>query len=102
MSQELNQYEADTFSIKFLIKIISAFIVILLAIYVIGYGIYREMTGIWDRASYYNDGTDIALKELRSYESNQLSSYGYINQDEKIYRIPIQKAIDNLIKSKKY
>ena len=102
MQQKLNQYQEDSFSIKFLLKVISIFCIALIAIYIICLGLYQEMTGVLDRVNYYNDEIDLALENLRNYEAEQLNTYGYLDKDKGLIRIPIEQAFAEIVNKKKY
>ena len=102
MEQEFNQYEKDNFSIKFLLKVITIFCVALIAIYIICFGIYREMSGVLDRVNYYNDAADLQLENLRKYEIKQLNTYGYLDKDKGIIRIPVERAMNEIASKKEY
>lgn len=43
-------------------------------------------------------GLPYEVEETRKYEDSILNEYGVIDADKGIYRIPIQKAIDKVIK----
>lgn len=43
-------------------------------------------------------GLPYEVEEIREYEDSILNKYGVIDADKGIYRIPIQKAMDKVIK----
>ena len=99
-TEQNNQYEEDRFSMRLLFKVISIFMVTLIGIYIICFFIYREWSGAMNRKHYYNDNTSIELKHLRVYEEEQLNTYGYIDRERGTVRIPIDEAMNRLIKEK--
>ncbi len=43
-------------------------------------------------------GIDQAVKELREYENRELTTYGFIDREKNIVRIPIENAMQEVIK----
>ncbi len=71
------------------------FIAVVMASFLVLFFSYRDYRYKQDISS---RGIDKEVEKVREYENTQLSSYGFLDKEKGIIRIPVEKAIEETIK----
>ncbi|MBU1320512.1 MAG: hypothetical protein KKG33_04350 [candidate division Zixibacteria bacterium] len=92
-NQDSSGYEKSDANLKFIfgVSIVGIVIIVAIVVFLSEYFLYTKETLIYETVL---SPESSKLREVRAHEDEILNSYGVINADKGIFRVPIDRAME--------